>query len=112
MATDPRQGGMMHLQRVNWRRAEARQAKYKILEQLYWPSRRGGVHQIDARMNRSVDETGLKLETVPASWWDYPGLDRSMIDADREPWEVEEVRKMVAEHGRQRFAGLNLYGIA
>ena len=112
VATDPRLGGIMHLQRVNWQRALARQAKYKMLEQLYWPSRRGGVYQIDARMDRSVNETGIELETVPAAWWDYDGLDRELIDVDLEPWEVSEVRRMVQDHGRQTFAGLNLYGIA
>jgi Glycosyl transferase family 2 len=109
--TNPRQGGMMHLQRALWQRSLARQAKYKILEQLYWPARRFGVHQIDARMHRSVDETGLKLEPVPAAWWAH-GLDRGLIDLDVEPWEVEEVRALVAAHGREKFQGLNLYGIA
>jgi hypothetical protein len=34
------------------------------------------------------------------------------LDVDAEPWQEAEVRRLVAEHGRETFAGLDLFGVA
>ena len=108
---DPRNGGMLHLQRAVWRRAEARQTLYKMNEVLNWPNRRkGGIAAIEARHERSIDEQGATMEAVPEEWWAH-GLDRGMIDLKAEPWEVGEVKRLLAEHGRERFEGISLRGI-
>jgi hypothetical protein len=102
-------GGLMHLQHVSAERARARQAKHQMHEFLRWPGFRGGAAQIAERHNRALDETGLTLAPVPASWWAYD-LDRSLIAPDREPWESRECRRMLASHGAAAFQGLTLYG--
>jgi hypothetical protein len=108
---DSRSGGMMHLQRAVWRRAEARQTLYKMNEALNWPNRRkGGIAAIEARHERSIDEQGAVMAEIPKEWWGH-GLDRSMIDLEEEPWEVGEVRRLLVEHGRERFEGISLHGI-
>jgi hypothetical protein len=106
---DRHDGGVMHLQRASWRRALARQAWYKCVERLRWPDK--PVDEINRPYSESLDEHGLSTRPVPAEWWPS-GLDRSMINIDAEPWQELEVRRMVAEHGRERFSGLDLFGVA
>lgn len=106
---DPRLGGLMHLQRASWRRAEARQARYKVQEMVEWPFHRGGPHRVDARYSKSIDEAGLVLAPVPAGWWAYPH-DRGLVDLDAEPWEAADMERMLAEHAHEPhlFRGLRL----
>jgi hypothetical protein len=56
---------------------------------------------------------------VPAEWWApyiarVEGLSLTMpigsVDIEAEPWQEAEVRRLVAEHGRERFEGLDLFG--
>jgi glycosyltransferase involved in cell wall biosynthesis len=102
-------GGMLHLQRASWRRALARQARYKLLERIQWPEREL-LEKVDYRYSSSVDEAGLRLRDVPDEWWPK-GLDRGIIDLDAEPWEEDECRRLVDTYGRERFAGLDLFGV-
>jgi hypothetical protein len=34
------------------------------------------------------------------------------LDVDAEPWQEAEVRRLVAEYGREKFTGLDLFGVA
>lgn len=97
-------GGVMHLQRVVWRRAEARQRLYKLREAL-----RGAepLHVIDARYSSSLAEEGAVLKQVDPFWWSH-GLDRGLIDLDAEPWEIKECERLLLEHGADKFIGLVL----
>jgi len=98
--------GVMHLQRANWRRAQARQDLYRMREVLTWPGREP-VHVVDARYQSSLEEHGATLKQVPSEWWAH-GIDQNLIDLDAEPWEIGECQRLLSEHGRRKFAGLAL----
>lgn len=102
-------GGVMHLQFAHWPRLTAKHAWYKVTEQIRWPGRRS-VAELDRMYSQALDERGLRLSPVPPEWW-IPE-DRAAIDLASEPWQAAEARRLVAEHGRERFAGLDLFGVA
>lgn len=111
-------GGLMHLQFVSDRRLRAKQALYKLTELLRWPEREP-VRMVDERYNlavygsytRPADRHMDVLSDVPPEWWKpYADL-MPYFDPDREPWQEAECRKLVAEHGIERFAGLDLFGV-
>lgn len=106
-------GGLMHLQFSSRRRLKAKQALYKITELLRWPGRQP-VSEIDAMYNRAVyesDPATTPMAAVPASWWEpYAGI-LHHLDVNRVPWQIQAVKNAIAEHGRERFAGLDLFGV-
>ena len=99
------EGGLLHLQRASWTRAQARQSHYKMVEVLRWPDKDRS--RIDAMYQSSLEEGGARLHTVPPGWWAH-GIDRSLIDVDAAPWEAAECDRMWAEHGKERFKRLRL----
>lgn len=99
-------GGVMHLQRVVWARAVARQRLYKIREVLEHPGAEP-IEVIDARYSSSLTEDGAVLKPVPEAWWAH-GLDRGLIDLEAVSWEAAEAERLLAEYGAARFAGLSL----
>jgi hypothetical protein len=105
-----RDGGLMHLQFSSVRRLRAKQALYKINEMVRWPGR-----MTPEAINKMYDGTtyapGLRVSTVNQSWWAGIESLRAMIDVDAEPWQEAEVKRLIAEHGRERFAGIDMYGI-
>lgn len=109
---DQVRGGLMHLQRLSWRRAMARQAKFKAHDMAHWGKLRGGVAVTNLRHDRSLAlGEQVRLAEVPPEWWEH-GLDHALVHAgdDEDSWEEREVRRLVAEHGP--WPGLNLYGIS
>ena len=110
----PHEGGLMHLQFLSERRLKAKQALYKGTEVLRWPGRER-LEVVNARYNPAVYESLPETQPtaeVPASWWRAyePLMHHLRIDA--EPWQEAEVRRLVREYGRERFAGLDLFGVA
>jgi hypothetical protein len=104
------EGGLLHLQHASWRRLLAKQALYQMIEVLRWPGR-NRPEEIAAMYGGTVDETGINRSVIPASWWlPYAPL-MGLLDVDAEPWQEAQCRALIAEHGRQRFAGLNLFGV-
>lgn len=114
------EGGTMHLWGASERRLIAKHAHYKITERLRWPHK--DVATIDKMYSLSVkgdpaDPNYGTPETwtyapVPESWWaPYADL-MQYLDVDAEPWQEEECRRLVAQHGRETFAGLDLFGVA
>lgn len=101
----PEVGGLMHLQHASRRRLRAKQALYKMTEVLRWGK---SAAEINRRYGPTTDETGMKLEPVPAEWW---GPEKASVSVDAEPWQEAEVRKLLELHGHQRFAGLDLCGL-
>ena len=59
--------------------------------------------------SQALDEAGVKRHPVPPEWWAYNGLDRSRIDTDAQPWQEREVDRLLAEHGEEMFADLDLF---
>jgi hypothetical protein len=104
-------GGLLHFQFTNLRRLRAKQALYKMTEVLRWPDREP-VEKVDRRYNPAVYGAGA-LDNLPLEWIDrYPAEMRERFDTlDRLPWQEVEVKRLWSEHGRERFAGLDLFGV-
>jgi hypothetical protein len=121
------QGGLMHLQFASDRRLRAKQALYKLTESLRWPGREvNQLQAVDERYNPAVygqhTTPGSRSEVHPSAsaglanmkpeWWSAYANLMQYYRPDAEPWQEAEVRRLVAEHGRDRFAGLDLFGVA
>lgn len=108
-------GGIMHLWGVSERRLIARHALYKVTERLRWPEK--DVRQIEFTYNQflkgSVGENpqNWTFAQTPPEWWAPYAHLMHHLHVDAEPWQEEAVRDAVAEHGRERFAGLDLFGV-
>lgn len=107
------QGGLMHLQFSSRRRLKAKQAFYKITEQLRWPGRLP-LQDLNAMYNRAVYESDpltTPTGTVPAAWWEPYEKWMQYLHVDAEPWQERAVQRAIAEHGREKFAGLDLFDV-
>lgn len=110
------QGGVMHLWGASERRLVAKHALYKMTETLRWPEKQRS--EIDRTYNLAfVPSANLNFDQnwrygeVPSEWW-APYADLcSRIDLEAVPWQEQECRRLFAEHGPERFAGLNLFGV-
>ncbi len=111
-----RHGGLMHLQFVSDRRLRAKQALYKCTEVLRWPGREP-VRAVDERYNLAVygayrkSDAAHDLAPVPPEWWHWHEDLMQYLDIDAEPWQEREVKRLWAEHGAEKFAGLDLFGV-
>jgi hypothetical protein len=107
------QGGLFHLQFVNKRRLESKAAWYKMIETVSYPGKRTA-----AALNQMYDwtlreEPTASLNAVPQEWW-APYRGRGWLQyfqPDVPAWQIGEARRLAAEHGRERFTGLDLHGI-
>lgn len=101
-------GGVMHLQHAEWRRVSAKQALYRMTEVLRgW---RASV-DIERTYGPTTNEMGLETSETPAEWWaGYEDI-KGNLRLNESPWQEAEVHRLLAEHGRERFAGLDLQGI-
>lgn len=108
----PQAGGLMHLQFVNWRRLKAKQALYKMQEVIRWPGHRS-VKDTDQLYNHAVDERPLKTLQTPDEWFrPYEHLFQYLdLDESAAPWQEAECARLWEQHGPQKFAGLNLFGV-
>ena len=104
------QGGVMHLWGSDEKRLKAKHALYKVTERMRWPRR--CCCQIDKQYNmwRDFPGSGWRFDAVPPEWWGARDL-LSPIRLTDIPWQEAEVRRLVAEHGAERFAELDLFGI-
>lgn len=111
------EGGVMHLWGVSKRRLLAKHALYKMTETLRWPAK--SRTEIDRNYNLAFDpgadprfEQQWAYAQVPAAWWEPYAHLMKYLDAEADPWQEAECRRLLAQHGAERFAGLNLFGIA
>ena len=128
MPLKPEQGGIMHLQFLSERRLRAKQALYQMNEVLRWPFPRPkgmtphlkGPEDLAKMYGRAVYESDpAKCETAecPDSWWALYGLllpsflQDNFLHEEIEPWQEAEVKRLIEIHGRERFAGLDLFGV-
>ena len=107
---DQNEGGLMHFQFASRRRLLAKQALYKLNEILRWPER-ASVEKINRLYDGTTRDEPRRMRQVPTEWWDRIAHLKPLINVDAEPWQEAEVRRLVAEHGAARFAGLDLYGV-
>lgn len=103
-------GGVMHLQFANRRRLVAKHVWYKMFETIRFPGRTKAA-QIDRTYSQALDETALRTSAVPAAWWSAHAADRDAIDVDDRPWQEDAILGFLREHGREAFAGLELWGL-
>ncbi len=107
------QGGLMHLQFLSERRLRAKQALYQVIEVLRWPGRMTP-EELAKMYGQAVyksDPAKIPTSIVPEAWW-APYWDLlKYLDVDSAPWQEAEVRRLVAEHGKEKFQGLDLFGV-
>jgi hypothetical protein len=109
-------GGVMHLWGLNERRLVAKHAAYKMVETLRWPAKpRGEIDRMysqafDPGANPRFDQVWL-YAAAPESWWEpYQDL-LGHLKSDAEPWQEAMCRELYAQHGAERFKGLDLFGV-
>lgn len=100
------EGGGMHLQFANPRRLLAKHVLYRMMDHLRWPARES-VEELNWKYDQALEKPA-RLSLAPPTWWE--GVARDRIDTAGVPWQEEEIRRLLAEHGRARFAGLDLKG--
>jgi hypothetical protein len=106
-------GGLFHLQFIDETRLRSKAAWYKMIETLRYPGKRSpsDLNQIyDWTLREDADP---QIHNVPESWW-APYREKGWLRylaPDAASWQLREARRLVAEHGREAFAGLNLHGI-
>lgn len=118
------QGGILHLWGCSERRLRAKHCAYKIAEHL---RKMNTVEHIELTYNDwrspadnlkhwpSQKEWGepWTFASVPESWWEpYREWIDKYLDVDAELWQEKECQRLVALHGREMFAGLDLFGVA
>lgn len=104
-----RAGGVMHLQWASWRRLTAKHAWYQMHERLRYPAKSSAA--IAQQYSLAPDEAGLTTASAPEEWWNpYRDLLRH-VNLNAEPWHEAECRRLIEEHGAERFRGLNLHGV-
>lgn len=103
-------GGVLHLQMASDQRLRWKQALYLLQETLRWPGRKTPA-ELNAMYGPTVYAPGSVLSPVPAEWWN--GYEHLMkyLDVDAECWQAAECRRLWQEHGPERFAGLDLFGV-
>lgn len=114
-----RRYGLMHLQFSSERRLRAKQALYKMTEVLRWPDREP-VEAVDRRYNLAVygvyadgehDPHALDTVAAQADWWPPYSHLMGHLDLNAEPWQESECRRLWAQHGAEKFKGLDLFGV-
>ena len=122
----PEYGGLMHLQFLSERRLRAKQLLYKFTEMIRWPApcvleglycktQADLAERLNWMYGRAVHEScPLKYNSAPCpvEWWEpYEHL-MAHLDINAEPWQAGELKRLIAEHGLEKFAGLDLFGVA
>jgi hypothetical protein len=109
-------GGVMHLWGASERRLVAKHALYKMTEVLRWPAK--DHKEVDREYNQAIMPTAnlrfdqnWNLAPVPKEWWDGYGHLMHYLNVDGMPWQEAEIWRLWKEHGPERFAGLNLFGL-
>ena len=105
------EGGIWHLHSISRRRLEVKAACYKVLERVHFPARHSAdkLEEIYGWTLRAA----VKASATPKSWVEgYQGLIDAHLDLSVEPWQLQEMRRLMAAHPRVMFADLDLYGVA
>lgn len=102
-------GGTLHLWGASERRLKAKHAWYKLTEALRWPQKPRA--EIEQYYSMSMLDDGWRFAPVPAGWWEPHREALKYLDLAAEPWQEAEVRRLWVEHGAEKFAGLDLFGV-
>jgi len=114
-------GGIMHLWGASERRLIAKHRAYKMSEVLRWPAK--SRMEIDAMYSLAIHgqpgtnamsggfgtPSNWMYANVPGAWWEpYRDL-MSYLDLNSPPAAERECERLIAEHGADKFAGLDLF---
>lgn len=107
---DHSNGGAFHYQFASWKRLRAKHVWYRMIEMVMYPGRKTP-EQINEMYSLALNEDGLRLETIPSEWKDGYDDIIGYADIEKTPWHLAECRRMMLEHGPEKFAGLDLLGL-
>lgn len=106
-------GGVMHFWGVSERRLRAKHRLYKMTERLRWPEK--PVAEIDGLYSLAVHggsrdpSDSWSFTDVPDRWLEPYDDIIGHMDVDAEPWQERECERLIEQHGRKRFRGLDLF---
>lgn len=97
-----------HFQHLVLRRLIAKAVWYKMIEMLQYPGRKTPMALNEMYDWTIRDRDRARFELIPESAYFN---EAQGIDMDAVPWQEAEVRGMLVEHGRARFAGIDFHGL-
>lgn len=103
-------GGNIHLQFANLRRRFHKHRLYAARELLQYPDRpMSAPAMLNRKYGQAFDEIGLKLDVLPSAWWGVANPAKIVIDDDIPCWHEIKCDELLAEHGKEAFAELELW---
>lgn len=102
-------GGILNLERVNWRNFRAKHHLRRMRESLKWLGD-GEIEKANHRFKALLDEAGIKLSKIPASWWtEYLDLFEYVLMSGKS-WYESEATKLWSENDAMLFEGIEVPG--
>ena len=102
--------GLMHFQFVNWRNLLIKQAWYRCLEHITFPSK--SINEINDRYALSKNEQGLGLKACPSEWFDgYTHFSAKAYDKP-ELWREKHVLEWFKQYGKSYFSQLDIWDVS
>lgn len=114
-------GGVMHTWGSDEHRLREKHRLYRMVERTRWP------HKSADDINKLYDlwrtpEASLRMwpemkqwaepwtfSPVPGEWWEpYKELIEKYFHPEIEPWQTGECERIIAEHGKEFFSGIDL----
>lgn len=89
----PSQGGVFHLQWIEWDRLLVKQARYILRDIVAYPGREPLERTLE-RYRPAIDEAGLETAPVPPEWWEPYGGPPALAPAAAPPWFYEDGRRL------------------
>lgn len=103
-------GGVLHCQWADWRRMQAKHLLYQMRETVYHPGRKTAA-ELSKTYSMASDESDIQLSAAPPIWTAPYERWSDHLNLRQEPWQLQECRELLAQHGRDIFAGLNWFDI-
>lgn len=113
-------GGTLHMWGASERRLVAKHALFKVTERVRWPHK--PIAEIERTYNWAIKgDPNVASYGTPDTWefsetpeaWLAPYKNLlQYLDVHQTPWQENETRRLVALHGKETFAGLDLFGVA
>ena len=111
-------GGVLHFWGAVERRLRAKHCSYKMTERIRWPHRLvSDIDRMYSWWRSPQDSTDIQkanpwtYTAVPETWLDPELMRYCDLSNDKEPWQEAECRRLIEEHGRDKFAHLDLFGV-
>jgi hypothetical protein len=77
-----------------------------MVDHLRWPGRET-VQKLNWKYDQALDLSKAKFAEIKSEWWSAPP---ELINLNGSPYQEQEIKKLLAEHGQGAFAGLDLKG--